>query len=463
MEYHQDVVTTVTQTIVKDETRSDIEANNNDTGLKKDEREKLHKATVKGDWSEAESILKNNKDAVREAITNDGSTILHIAVGIGHNGFVKNLISYIKDEDILEGRSSDGSTALHIAAIVGNTYAVNLLVEKNKALLEIKDHEGKEPLQKAYENMHLVTIGYLFKTSDVGGITRSLSIPLPGTNNPHPGGDIGVDLLVNAISAHEYNLASKLIEKFPRFAVKTDEVLMALAKTFPGGLDYEETLIYPSLDGIWERLCSAAQETALAFLGVLFLIPMVIINFFRVTFEDLTIVVIPPIKHIEKKKRQWEEAENVLKLVCDEIDKLEYSGTHHPYYTGPILEAASQNVEKVVDEILFRSPEAIQCTNKRGYDIIQLAVLHRSDKIYNLIYDIGERQNLYRTIVDSSKNNILHLAGKLAPSHELSRRTGAALQLQRELQWREIYSDRPIYPSLASKGKVRTEDLIRTP
>ncbi|PWA71355.1 ankyrin repeat-containing domain, PGG domain protein [Artemisia annua] len=134
-----------------------------------------------------------------------------------------------------------------------------------------------------------------------------------------------------------------------------------------------------------------------------------------------------------------DKAEKVLELVCDEIDKLEFTGTHHPHYTRPILEAACQNAHKVVDEILYRSPQAIQSTDKSGYDIIQLAVIFRSESIYNLIYDIGERKNLYRTIVDSSKNNILHLAGRLAPSSKLSKRTGALLQLQRELQWHEVY------------------------
>ncbi|GKF84838.1 hypothetical protein Tco_0249736, partial [Tanacetum coccineum] len=80
-----------------------------------------------------------------------------------------------------------------------------------------------------------------------------------------------------------------------------------------------------------------------------------------------------------------------------------------------ILEAACQNAHKVADEILFRSPEAILSTYQSGYDIIQIAVIHRSERIYNLIHDIGEHKNLYRTIVDSSKNNILHLAGRLAP------------------------------------------------
>ncbi|GKF52618.1 hypothetical protein Tco_0159528, partial [Tanacetum coccineum] len=40
-------------------------------------------------------------------------------------------------------------------------------------------------------------------------------------------------------------------------------------------------------------------------------------------------------------------------------------------------------------------------------------------------------------MADSSMNNMVHLPGRLAPSYVLSRTTGAPLQLQRELQWRE--------------------------
>lgn len=32
--------------------------------------------------------------------------------------------------------------------------------------------------------------------------------------------------------------------------------------------------------------------------------------------------IVAPIKHIENKKKEWEEAEKVLRLVCDEIEKL---------------------------------------------------------------------------------------------------------------------------------------------
>ncbi|KAI3496118.1 hypothetical protein L1887_38468 [Cichorium endivia] len=256
--------------------------------------------------------------------------------------------------------------------------------------------------------MHLETIEYLLKAVNDDGKTKKKSSPLE--DSVSPGVKVGVNLLVNAVSAKQYDLATQMIEKFPEFAVENDKVLMAIARTFPSGLDYAETLIYP----------------------------------------------IAPIKHIEKKKKEWEEAKEVLKLVCDKIDKSEFPDAHPRYYTGPILEAARQNAYEVVDEILMRSPGAIKYKDKNGYDIIQLAVIHRSEKIYNLIYIIGERRSVYRMIEDSSKNNMLHLAGKLAPSHKLKHRTGAALQLQRELQWREEV-EKLVFPSYITKENIFME------
>ncbi|KVH87723.1 Ankyrin repeat-containing protein, partial [Cynara cardunculus var. scolymus] len=146
---------------------------------------------------------------------------------------------------------------------------------------------------------------------------------------------------------------------------------------------------------------------------------------------------VPPIKHIEKKIKVSKDAAMVLGLVCAYIDKLKFHGTHHPYYDKAILEAAIKNANKVFINIFRRSRELIKSRHENGYDIFQLAVIYRSDKIYNHLYLIGEDKKRYKTIKDSSENNMLHLAGRLAPSQVLKRRTGAALQLQRELQWFE--------------------------
>ncbi|KAJ9536746.1 hypothetical protein OSB04_un000050 [Centaurea solstitialis] len=167
--------------------------------------------------------------------------------------------------------------------------------------------------------------------------------------------------------------------------------------------------------------------------------------------------VVPLIKHIENKKKVSEEAEKVLELVCDEIDKEVPATNHHVYYNGPILEAAIQNANGFFADIFRKSREAIESKHKNGYDIFQLA------KIYNLLYILGEEKNRYKMMKDSSENNMLHLAGKLAPSHVLKHRAGAALQIQRELQWFEELK-KFMHPSAISKDNIfgETPDQVFT-
>lgn len=144
------------------------------------------------------------------------------------------------------------------------------------------------------------------------------------------------------------------------------------------------------------------------------------------------------------KNKEYKQAKKVLVLVCDKIVE-RHSDNNQYLYTKPILEAACHDSYEVVDEILQRWPEAIRCKDKNGYDIIQLATINRSERTFNLIYIMGERKSIYGTIVDSSMNNMLHLVGRLAPSNKLQRKTGAALQLQKELQWREVHRKWTIY------------------
>ncbi|XP_071699601.1 uncharacterized protein [Rutidosis leptorrhynchoides] len=219
-------------------------------------RKKMFEATIVGDWSKAESLLITDRSLATKEISPEGNTALHVAVGIGHNGFVKNLLQYLSCEDVVGKRKSDGSTALHIAAIVGNTFAADLLVRKYKGLLRVVDHKGDDPLHKAYENMHIDTIGFLLKAvnDDVKSGENSLRKSI---DSVHPGVEIGVDLLVNSISAKQYKLASELVLQFPEFATQNDKVLMAIAKTFPHGLGFVETLIYPSFGNFSERMFDA--------------------------------------------------------------------------------------------------------------------------------------------------------------------------------------------------------------
>ncbi|KAK9064275.1 hypothetical protein SSX86_015655 [Deinandra increscens subsp. villosa] len=128
-------------------------------------------------------------------------------------------------------------------------------------------------------------------------------------------------------------------------------------------------------------------------------------------------------------------AKLLLRGICQLIKlKIEYSH-HHDYYKNAILEATKQNAYKVVKIIVSEFPNAIWSINEDGHNIIQCAVINRSETVYNMLYQMSEHKNIYKTIKDPLGNNLLHLAARLAPDNKLNPISGAALQIQFELQW----------------------------
>ncbi|PRQ33595.1 putative ankyrin repeat-containing domain, PGG domain-containing protein [Rosa chinensis] len=86
--------------------------------------------------------------------------------------------------------------------------------------------------------------------------------------------------------------------------------------------------------------------------------------------------------------------------------------------------------------ILIRSyPNLIWKLDEQKRSIFHTAVVHRQEKVFNLIYELGGIKDLIASYKDDDDNNMLHLAAKLAPANRLDADTGAALQLRRELHW----------------------------
>ncbi|KAK1418445.1 hypothetical protein QVD17_27590 [Tagetes erecta] len=385
-----------------------------------------------GDWSRVNHVI------LHEPIIEDGSTVLHLAVGMRTNDMLKIWLMLVNEEYVLKKRNSDGSTALHVAAIVGNTYAAKLLVEKNSALLRVVDHSGEKPLHKAYQNMHLDTIVYLLIAMKHYAIAE-LQSSLPGS--VYSNDEIVVDILVNVISAKQYGLALDLLQTFPNSSMQSDNVLMAIAKTFPKGLNNGEKLFYPFLSTFVENMRIEASRFVMQ---CCFLPRLVYDSCVSQNRQPRGLIVDIPVMVV-----------TIHDFGSQNIDKAPHIDIMFPIpcFLFPIVEMCKDT----------RAPWAIQSRDKNGYDIIQLAIIHRSEKVFNLIYEIGERKNLYRTIEDSSENNILHLGGKLAPSSVLNQIIGAALQLQRELQWREEVK-KLVIPTYITKENMfkETPDMIFT-
>ncbi|KAL7228478.1 hypothetical protein ACSBR2_007237 [Camellia fascicularis] len=80
-------------------------------------------------------------------------------------------------------------------------------------------------------------------------------------------------------------------------------------------------------------------------------------------------------------------------------------------------------------------PDAIHLQNENEQSILHRAIECRHEKVFNLIHQVEESKTIFLSQSDKWKNNALHLAGKLAPQQQLYLKAGAALQMQRELQW----------------------------
>nr|XP_043638502.1 uncharacterized protein LOC122609531 [Erigeron canadensis] len=321
-----------------------------------------------------------------DKITNNGNTTLHVAVGssTGKNPeILEELLGMIPRENtLLDLVNSDGSTLLHVAAIVGNTQAANILLKRNLDLLMAEDNEGHTPLAVSLSNMHTETSKCLLNHIDTE-IHKDPMLELTKDTKYHRtlfSGTSGDELLVLAISSKNFRLASDLLRHYK--TIHSEAVLMAVAQNFPCELKFWERI------GVWP------------FIG--------------------------------DRVRAHYFASSLLWTICQKIK--DTTDSNH-CYTNPVFEATRLNAFEVVKTIVSEFPNTIWSTNEDGHHFIQYAVINRSEKIYNMLYQMSEHKNIYKTIKDSFGNNLLHLAARLAPSNKLNLISGAALQLQRELQW----------------------------
>jgi hypothetical protein len=121
----------------------------------------------------------------------------------------------------------------------------------------------------------------------------------------------------------------------------------------------------------------------------------------------------------------WKE---VRKLPLEQFQK----------YSSTIFIAAELgNVEFLT--ILIRSnPDLIWMVDAKKQNIFHISIRYRQESTFNLIHEIGIFKEMIATTCDEKGNNMLHLAGKLAPMDKLNIVSGAALHMQRELLWFKV-------------------------
>ncbi|XP_051149138.1 protein ACCELERATED CELL DEATH 6-like isoform X2 [Andrographis paniculata] len=388
----------------------------------------LLRAALRGDWPAAQRILEHDPTAALTWLDNNGIlTAIEAAVGTGKDiNFVKKLLEWIPDNCVAI-KNDKGSTGLHIAASVGNREAAAVLVERMPALCYIPDKFGDFPVQNAAEYAHKNVLGYLLS------ITKG-DAPESDGENPYAG-MAGLRLLLHTIDAEFFDVGMYLVEKYPYLVgIKYPDGYSALVKLIGKSVFSNKRNF-----SFWERFISSHISSHHDIESIDHLHhtnkPQVLQSSHAMLWKLLEYLV-PHIKTVKKKSLANEQALDLFKLMCTKLKTIGNFAESRYIYEEGVLHAAALGVKEAVEMIIDIFPLAIHAIRLPSrQSIFHEAVENRCEDVFNLIYQMSDHKYLFSNAIDVEENNLLHLAGKLAPAAKLNEISGAALQMQQELQW----------------------------
>ncbi|KAH6827720.1 hypothetical protein C2S53_015688 [Perilla frutescens var. hirtella] len=362
---------------------------------------RLYQAAQRGEWELAESFFTDIKELSTTIISSKSETALHVAVSTGKaNDFVKKLVASTPCEALVS-KDSNGDTALHVAAEVGNTEAAMALVDKNPDLLYALNDHDRLPVQRAAINCQKKTVKYLISKYDPNK-----------ENNPFQG-QLGIRLLVGTIVSEFVDVALDLARKYPDLALLENNGNSALSTIA------EMHTLFPRTEYFtwWERLIYHVRKKVESMMWNV--------------IEHL----VPKVKELRNKKIRREGALELAECLCEKL--VSSPGNEaSTIFARSIINAAKNGNSEIVEMIIRRYPEvALEVTDETGMNVFMLGAHNRFENVINLIYNMSDRKYMVFDCTDNQNNNLMHTCGKLGPPNRLNLVPGAALQMQRELQW----------------------------
>ncbi|KAK7413007.1 hypothetical protein VNO78_04821 [Psophocarpus tetragonolobus] len=385
----------------------------------------LYRAALRGDWEKANEFLNLHPGAENARISRGWETALHISAGARHTKFVEKIVKRMRAED-LEIQNKDNNTALCFAAASGVTNIAKLMVERNRNLPGIRGSEGVTPLYIATLLGQRDMVWYLYSVTD-HEILKTEDY---------------FSLLIAAISTDLYDFALHVLECRPQLAtyhgLNGETALHVLAKkpsSFTSGIQLGiwERCIYPCIKVklTTEYNCQSNNLQSQA--------PSIFRDNLLVTgFCQAVKYLVSGLEAIQKKKTLNAQALKLVQRLWELIvssDEIQLGDLIKSPLSRPLFIAAENGIPEIVIELLYSFPDLLWKVDGQNRSLFHIAIMFRQEKIFNLIYDIGAHKDLITSYRDNNNHNILHLAGKLAPSDQLHVVSGAALQMQRELLW----------------------------
>ncbi|KAM3361312.1 putative protein isoform X4 [Capsicum galapagoense] len=390
----------------------------------------LYNASLCANWEKAKTFLTKDNEASQAHITSLLQTALHIAIGSKKNDntkfFIESLVNSMTNDDALAIKDSFGETPLHYAARFGYLDVTKILVTRNSNLPHIVSNTGLYPIHLAVEyGYKYVDMVYYFFS-----ITKDSAVYA---------GRSGARLLHRLICSDLYDFARQLVKSSPDLAKYSSNGSSPLAllatKTFGTS-----------------RVRSSKPLSLRIFQT-------------RANVNDIENAINKTLLDKPKSKSPEWKQQNAIKLaecLCENLQSLSNKEINS-IVGGPLLQAARFDNYKLVEIIVKNFPSSIYYCNKKGRNILRVAVENRCTNVYNLVCQMNQHRHHLMTSIDSSNNTVLHLAGKLTDETELNYNFGAALQMQEELRWFEAVKQMlppSYYERSNNKGKTAHQVFI---
>ncbi|KAL9809314.1 putative ankyrin repeat-containing domain, PGG domain, ankyrin repeat-containing domain superfamily [Arabidopsis thaliana] len=398
----------------------------------------LNQGISQGRVEAVKDFLNRRPDAVDKYI-NPYETPLLKACAYGNPEIVKLLLRRMTPEQMLPKMSQNNfyNTPLTVVAVSGNMEIAEALVAKNPKLLEIPGNNGEIPVVVAVENTQMEMARYLYNRTPVQVLLEK-------------DGFHGILLFLNAIYYKKLDMALDLFNKSRRLAVTKHLriesvpiiVLASKPDLFPGGcyLGPLKRFIYsciqikqPSFPKP-SRSNKGHQNT---------LMGKVLKCLSKCTGID----------EVYRLKVMHLQAKKLLKGISEETLALGLKERSESVDEALLFAVRYGNVDFLV-EMIKNNSELLWSTGTST--LFNTAVQVRQEKVFSLLYGLGDRKYLFLADKDSDGNSVLHLAGYPPPNYKLATVVSATLQMQRELQW--FKEMERIVPAIENE-RVNTENL----
>ncbi|XP_065868000.1 uncharacterized protein [Euphorbia lathyris] len=372
--------------------------------------QELRKAIERGDIDEVKSLVEIHKDAIiqNKVIDDfDSTTLLHIATSRVNLKITEMLLEILPKEN-LEIVDYANQTALFLAAGNGATKIVECLVKKNDKLVGIPNKANDLPLDVACSIGHKETAHYLYNVTPF-----QLLLQQNGTH--------GSSVTTASINAGIFGINVKLPSS-------SHDVQMSIPHENKH-MQHSNMMV----KGLYQL-----KQLGSKFLELIGL------------------------KEIYDSKLRHAYALEILSCMCEHISTLHDKELIRNRVPQAFFTAIVHGEIEVVIALIKANPILLTAADYKGNNIIMIAIQHRQEKIFSLVYALGVRKYVFMSTENSDGNGMLHLAAQLAPPNRLDSISGAALQMQRELQWyKEVESIiNPSSREERNKFGMRPQDIF---